>query len=160
MREKSIEQSHARICAGGKLAGYHGKMPGVLEEIIISIEKNKPIFLLGAFGGVVAEVCKTITDKAIAEPITEHWQITNNAGYFELQEKAKNGNQGADYTRIKTVLEGMSVDDLARSSGLNSDDYQRLMESPFVDECVHLVLKGLKTLASASMSTKTEGYDE
>ena len=52
------------------------------------------------------------------------------------------------------------MDDLARSSGLSSDDYQRLMESPFVDECVHLVLKGLKALASASMSKKTEGHDE
>lgn len=146
MREKSIELSHARICAGGKLAGYHGKMPGVLEELIISIENNKPIFLLGAFGGVVGEVCKTITSKTIAEPITEYWQITNNAGYFELQEKAKQENQNADYKKIKTVLEGISIDDLARSSGLNSDDYQRLMESPFVDECVHLVLKGAKNI--------------
>jgi len=160
MRENSIELSHARICAGGKLAGYHGKMPGVLEEIIISIEKNKPIFLLGAFGGVVGEVCKTITNKAIAAPITEHWQITNNAGYFELQEKAKQEIQNADYTKIETVLGGISVDALARSSGLSSDNYQRLMASPFVDECVHLVLKGLKNIASSCMSTKTEGHDE
>lgn len=157
MREKSIELSHARICAGGKLSGYHGKMPGVLEETIISIEQNKPIFLLGAFGGVVGEVCKTITNKTIAAPLAEHWQITNNSGYFELQEKAKQENQNADYTRIQTILEGISVDDLARTSGLNSDDYNRLMESPFVDECVHLVLKGLKTLASASMNTKNGG---
>lgn len=157
MREKSIELSHARICAGGKLAGYHGKMPGVLEEIIISIKKNKPIFLLGAFGGVVGEVCKTITNKTIASPITEHWQITNNAGYFELQEKAKQENQNADYAKIQTILEGISVDDLARTSGLNSDDYRRLMESPFVDECVHFILSGLKTLASANMSTKKGG---
>jgi hypothetical protein len=135
-------------------------MPGVLEEIIISTENNKPIFLLGAFGGVVAEVCKTITNKAIAAPVTEHWQITNNAGYFELQEKAEKENQNADYANVRSLLEGISVDDLARSSGLSSDEYQRLMESPFVDECVHLVLKGLKTLASANMSTKTEGHDE
>lgn len=154
MREESIEGSHARVCAGGKLAGYHGKMPGVLEEIIISIEKNKPIFLLGAFGGVVGQICKTIKSKKIASSLTEHWQITNNAGYFELQEKAKQENKNADYTKIKTILEGISVHDLARSSGLNSDDYQRLMESPFVDECVHLVLKGLKTLASAKSTQK------
>jgi len=160
MRENSIELSHARICAGGKLAGYHGKMPGVLEEIIISREKKKPIFLLGAFGGVVGEVCKTITNKAIAAPLTDHWQITNNAGYFELQEKAKQEIQNADYTKIETVLGGISVDALARSSGLSSDNYQRLMASPFVDECVHLVLKGLKNIASSSMSTKTEGHDE
>ncbi|MCF6158039.1 MAG: TIR domain-containing protein [wastewater metagenome] len=160
MREKSIDTSHARICTGGKLAGYHGKMPGVLEEIIISIKKNKPIFLLGAFGGVVGEVCKTITDKSLAEPITEHWQITNNGGYFELQKKAKQDNQNADYTEIKSILESMSIEDLARSSGLNSDDYQRLMASPFVDECVHLVLKGLKTLASTSKCKEMEEHDE
>lgn len=148
MREKSIETSHARICAGGKLAGYNGKMPGVLEEIIISIEQHKPIFLLGAFGGVVGDVCKSITNKAISTPITEHWQITNNVGYSELQERAKQENQNADYAKIKTIFEDISVEELARSSGLNSDDYYRLMESPFVDECVHLVLKGLKTLAT------------
>lgn len=160
MRETSIETSDARICAGGKLAGYHGKMPGVLEELIISVEKDKPIFLLGAFGGVVGEVCKIITNKSIAEPITEHWQITNNVGYFKLQEKAEQDNHNADYPNITHILNGISVEDLARSSGLNSDDYQRLMASPFVDECVHLVLKGLKTLASASKCKEMEGHDE
>ncbi|MCX7553718.1 hypothetical protein OS175_07495 [Marinicella sp. S1101] len=160
MREQSIEFSHVRICAGGKLAGYHGKMPGVLEEIFISIEKNKPIFLLGAFGGVVAEVCRTIKGKVITEPLTEHWQVTNNAGYFELQEKAEKESHKANYANIKTILEEISVDNLASSCGLCSDEYMRLMDSPFVDECVHLILKGLKTLAADSKSTKPDGYDE
>ncbi len=52
---KSIETAHVRVCAGGKISGYLGKITGVLEEIIISIEMNKPIFMFGACGGVVGE---------------------------------------------------------------------------------------------------------
>jgi hypothetical protein len=148
MREESIEGSDIRICAGGKLIGYLGKMPGVLEEILISIEKRKPIYLLGAFGGVVEEVCKTITNKTITAPLTEHWQIINNAGYYDLQEKAKQRNLNADYNQIKSILESTTIEQLANSSGLNSDEYHRLMESPFVDECVHLIIKGIKTVCA------------
>ena len=60
MREKSISSSTARICAGGRLTGYKGKMPGVLEEIILALNEQKPIYLLGAFGGVVREVSKLL----------------------------------------------------------------------------------------------------
>ena len=126
----------------------------------IAIEKNKPIFLLGAFGGAVGEVCKTITTKAITAPLIEDWQITNNAGYSALQEKAKQAKQNADYTKIKTVLEGISVNDLAKSTELSPNEYQRLMESPFIDECVHLVIKGLKKIAASCVSAKTGKHDE
>ncbi|MDL2268921.1 TIR domain-containing protein [Desulfosarcina sp. OttesenSCG-928-A07] len=150
MREESIKSSQARICAGGKLAGYNGKMPGVLEEIIISIDNKKPLYLLGAFGGVVGEVCKTILKKSLAEPLTEKWQCTYNTGYGDLQKMAKQKNENADYAKIKTMLEHLTCKKLAKLSGLGVDDYKRLMESPFVDECVHLILKGLKKVASNS----------
>lgn len=160
MREKSIDTSHARICAGGKLSGYHGKMPGVLEEISISIDKKKPIYLLGAFGGVVGEVCKTILSKSVTEPLAEQWQLTHNVGYYDLQEKSKNENKNADYTNVKIELESITCKDLASSSGLSSDEYQRLMESPFIDECVHLILKGLKIIASVNQNYMKGDGDE
>lgn len=156
MREESIKASHARICAGGKLSEYHGKMPGVLEEIIISIEKNKPIYLLGAFGGVVGEVCKTILNQSVTTPLTEQWQITHNIDYFDFQEKSKKENNNADYEKIKTNLESITCERLASISGLSSDDYQRLMFSPFVDECVHIILKGLKNIASANQRNEND----
>ena len=126
----------------------------------IAIEKNKPIFLLGAFGGVVGEVYKAITTEAISAPLTEDWQIIKNAGYSVLQEKAEQAKQNADYTEIKTVSEGISVSDLAKSSSLTQEDYQRLMESPFIDECVYLVIKGLKKIAPNCVSAKKEKHDE
>lgn len=146
MRLSSIDSSHARICAGGKLFGYNGNMPGVLEEILIAIDKRKPIFLLGAFGGVVAEVCKVLSGEAYPSPLTEAWQVTHNSEYADLQAIAQPKGRQADYDRVKTVLTGIDIATLSKSAGLDEKDYLRLMESPFVDECVHLIMQGLKNL--------------
>lgn len=146
MRLHSIDSSHARICAGGKLLGYNGKMPGVLEEILIAIDKKKPIFLLAAFGGVVGEVCKVIRGEPYPAPLTEAWQVNHNAGYDDLQEIARTQGQQAKYERVKTVLSGIDIPTLSKNARLDEEDYLRLMESPFVDECVHLIMQGLKNL--------------
>ncbi len=147
MRFKSIKSSDVRICAGGKLSGYKGKMPGVLEEIIITLDQNKPIYLLGGFGGVVGEVCKLINNKSITEPLTETWQTLHNSEYQDLQDIAKiSGGNHADYQYIQDILTKVDVFELAKNAGLDAPDYFRLMESPFLDECIHIILEGLKTI--------------
>ena len=41
----------ARIFIGGKTVSSYGSKPGILEEFEISLKHNRPIFLLGGFGG-------------------------------------------------------------------------------------------------------------
>lgn len=144
MREKSITSSTARICAGGRLAGYKGKMPGVLEEIVFALNAQKPIFLLGAFGGVVGVVCKLLLTADVPAPLTEKWQISHNGGYSDLQELARSYSHDCDYEAITTSIRSHSVSELASRCGLDENEYKRLMASPFADECVYLILKGLK----------------
>lgn len=144
MRERSISSSSARICAGGRLTGYKGKMPGVLEEIILALDERKPIFLLGAFGGVVGDVSKLLLGGDVSDSITENWQITHNEGYSDLQELARSHGYGCDYEAITATIRSHSVSDLASRCGLDELEYKRLMVTSFVDECVYLILKGLK----------------
>ncbi|PCJ85804.1 MAG: hypothetical protein COA54_10435 [Thiotrichaceae bacterium] len=144
MRDKSISSSTARICAGGKLSGYKGKMPGVLEEIALALNTQKPIFLLGAFGGVVGEVCKLILTDDVPEMLTENWQISHNEGYSDLQELARSYGHGCEYMAITESIKKLSISELSSRCGLDENEYNRLMISPFVDECVYLILKGLK----------------
>jgi hypothetical protein len=150
MREKAILSSNARICAGGKLSGYKGKMPGVLEEILVAIDKDKPIFLLGAYGGVTGEVVKSILCGQISEPLAEEWQITHNDGYVDLQAFANGKGHSADYATICATIQSLKVEELASKAGLKKQEYERLMQSPFIDECVHLVVKGLESIAAAN----------
>lgn len=146
MRKKSISSSTARICAGGKLSGYKGKMPGVLEEILIALEEQKPLYLLGAFGGVVGDVCNLILKGKVADSLTEKWQVSYNVGYLDLQELASTWGNKCNYTEISNVLRDLNINELASQCGLDENEYQRLMTSPFIDECTHLILKGLKKL--------------
>lgn len=146
MRIKSIDSSHARICAGGKLSGYNGKMPGVLEEIVIAIQKNKPVYPLGAFGGVVEEVCKVLRKETCPEPLTEAWQITHNAEYVDLQTIASKSGKHADYEQVRATLKGIDISNLSKNAGLSEEDYLRLMETPFVDECINLIMQGLQSI--------------
>ena len=51
MRESMLAETSARIAVGGKISGYLGLWPGVLEEGVMSLRAGQPLFLLGAFGG-------------------------------------------------------------------------------------------------------------
>jgi hypothetical protein len=51
MREAMQAGTSARIAMGGKLKGYQGLWPGVLEEGIIALRAGQPLYLLGLFGG-------------------------------------------------------------------------------------------------------------
>jgi len=149
MRKKSIFSSTARICVGGSLTGYKGKMPGVLEEILLAINEQKPIFLLGAFGGVVGEVCTLVLTHDVPETLTEGWQVSHNAGYSDLQKLARSNGHGTDYKVITESMKQLSISQLAKRCGLEVSEYKRLMMSPFIDECVYLILKGLKGMKHA-----------
>lgn len=151
MRDKSIASSTVRICAGGKLSGYKGKMPGVLEEIVLSLNLQKPTFLIGAFGGVVENVCSILLKKGVPEALTEEWQVTHNAGYSDVQNIAKTHGHECDYNAVIDMLHKQNISDLASRCGLSEDEYITVMCSPFIDECLYLILRGLKNLNGSSL---------
>ena len=46
----------ARIFIGGKTSSFSGSKPGILEEFEISLQHNRPVFLLGGFGGETKKI--------------------------------------------------------------------------------------------------------
>lgn len=150
MRKQSIESSTVRVCAGGRLSGYKGKMPGVLEEIVLSLNSEKPTFLLGAFGGVVGEVCNVLLDGTVPESLTEEWQITHNAGYSDVQAIAKDNDNECDYIAVVDNLQKLDISIIASRCGLSKEEYVQVMHSPFIDEILHLILKGLKKVTGSN----------
>lgn len=143
MRKKMIEDCNIRICAGGRHFGYMGKMPGVLEEILIAIELKRPIFLLGGFGGVTASVCSFMKSGVMPKELTVDWQMHNNSGYKELLDFCS--SRGAQYSVEYSLLnEYLKIENL--NNGLSNEDNIRLFNTPFIDEAITLIFKGLKIL--------------
>lgn len=146
MREESILKSDIRIYAGGKPKGYLGKMPGILEEFLIALDNNKPIYLIGGLGGIVKDICDSVRTKVISPSLTKQWQMKENDLYEGLLDKLESEGHTVNYSNIEAKLINTELDILAERAGLTLDEYIELMESPFIDEIIHLVLKGLQRI--------------
>ncbi len=51
MRWLSTCRARARVVLWGKVKGSSGRMPGILEEVVLSLALGQPLYLIGAFGG-------------------------------------------------------------------------------------------------------------
>ena len=51
MRELICAEAETLIVLGGKLGGYKGAMPRIVEETLLAIKAKQPVFLVGGFGG-------------------------------------------------------------------------------------------------------------
>jgi hypothetical protein len=60
LRRHMADNIDGRILVGGKLRGYLGAIPGVMEEAILAVERNQPIYLAGGFGGAAAAVARRL----------------------------------------------------------------------------------------------------
>lgn len=146
MRVQLVESSNVRICGGGKRADFKGAMPGVLEEILLSIRRKKPLFLCGGFGGMVNDVTNLILNQQVNDALSMEWQELNNSNYRELQNYAQQSNSRVSYKNIVRELSNVSVLQLAEASGLPESSYVELMTTRYVENAVYLCLEGMKNL--------------
>lgn len=144
MRKRLIKHSDIRICVGGKCRGYSGVMPGVLEEVLLAIKKDKPIFLLGGFGGATHYICEMIED-GVAQKLTYDWQNQNNFGYEELRKFYENKGRH-EFEAYNLLAEKLVMKNLR--NGLTDEENYRLFRTKYPVEAEYLILKGIKNLES------------
>jgi hypothetical protein len=150
MRETMSAETDARVLMGGKVSGYAGKYPGLLEEAYLALRASKPLYLLGAFGGCTRAVIELVEGGG-PESLTLDFQCRNE-GYRRLVEEynaraAANpvlGLEPVDYEAVGRALSEAGVEGLR--NGLSPEENRRLFHAVDPDELVHLVLKGLSNV--------------
>lgn len=60
MRRHVTDISHARVLIGGRLTGFKGAMPGIIEEAVYAVEASKPLFVVAGLGGASALIAQTL----------------------------------------------------------------------------------------------------
>jgi hypothetical protein len=60
LRRYMAGSTTGRIVVGGQLRNYKGAMPGVIEEVLFSIESGQPVYLAGGFGGAAAAIARRL----------------------------------------------------------------------------------------------------
>jgi hypothetical protein len=143
MRKEMNSVSDARIFIGGKMLGYQGKYPGIIEEAILSLKSDIPIYLIGAFGGATKSVISALQKEKPIE-LTEAWQIKNEGfADFLTYYNSKTINNKINYNELVSFLNGYTLKRLCKNNGLDEEDNKRLFETVHIPEMIFLVLKGI-----------------
>jgi len=143
MREEMSLDCDARIFIGGRSKGFKGKCPGILEELLISIKNKKPIYLVGAFGGIAkdaTDVLNGIKKKSFTNEY--HFESKQYEEFFKLYH-AKQSTDTIDYNTYFNIIKDLGFEGLSKSNGLSISDNKRLSATPHINEIIFLIIKGL-----------------
>lgn len=145
MRERQTSDVAARVIVGGRLGpsgvGYRGRLPGVLEEALLSIRAERPVYLVGAFGGCARLVVDTLEGISRRE-LT--WDYQCAAPYSEelRQLYRERGQTWDEYDAIAADLKARGTAGL--KNGLTLEENRELATTRSVERIVELVLRGLQ----------------
>jgi len=153
-RDFLAKENDAQIMLGGRMDGYASKYPGVVEEAYEIMKAEKPLFLIGAFGGATKAVIDAISGerpKSLTEDgqydLWEKWgadkiRPQNYKGLVEFfNQNAPESEERIDYAKLTDFFNGKGIAGL--NNNLTEDENKRLFMTPHVVEMIALILKGL-----------------
>lgn len=139
MRIDSIEQSAARILLGGKVQGFTGFMPGIVEEFMIAYLSKKPIFLIGGFGGCAHVLAEIMEGKVDSKKLYD-MAFQDSTTYKDFIAYADTKGYKVDYRFFDTIKT------MELNNGLSAGENMRLFHSVDIVEIVSIILMGLSKL--------------
>ncbi len=159
MREFQSKTAKARVVLGGKtgptmtvtpegtsdVKWYAGRIPGVVEEAVLSLRVGQPLYLVGAFGGAAALVIDLLEGRERREFT---WEYQRAAPFAEAMRALyeKQGLPWEDYEEMTKFLRSTGVAGLAEKNNLSLDENRELFWSRDVVRIVELLLEGLSRL--------------
>lgn len=149
MRQEMQNDTDARIFTGGRMSNFKGKYPGLLEEAILALENNIPVYLIGIFGGITSRIIKGLNGKKSKE-LTIEWQSFQSENYKEFVShyNSKKSEDKIDYKLTRDFLNNYGLERLSKNNGLSIEENERLFNTVHTSEIIFLIMKGLhKTLS-------------
>ncbi|MCP5246333.1 MAG: TIR domain-containing protein [Burkholderiales bacterium] len=140
MRERMADDIKARIILGGQIRGYAGGIPGLLEEVLLTICQKQPVYLLGGMGGCARVIIDAIEGRQPNE-LTVDYQ-SESKGYMSFLNYVRHqARTEINYPAMVEELEQAGIAGL--NNGLTEEENRILFTTPHVPVMVALVLKGL-----------------
>jgi hypothetical protein len=152
-RGERIPPVIARILLGGSVDRYSGFIPGIFEEALVTLEKRRPVYILGGFGGAAEILANAILASASDRPdqLTLAWQREQNPDLASLLDKTGGFSPPGEFRSADDLLDALFAfvqkarSDPSRTlnTGLSDDDTRELLMTRNIATAVRLVCAGL-----------------
>ena len=147
MRNIMAQNSHARIVVGGKQSKFLGYMPGIVEEAYYSLKANKPVYIIGGFGGAANSLSKVICGEMPKE-LTNEFQYNDEILQNFKKKYQEKASVPMDYDKLIHFFKQFNLEVFSELNGLSKDENLVLFESQNIHEIVFLIMKGLKQITN------------
>lgn len=133
MRAFVCAQEHARVAIGGRRRGGD-VMPGILQEVLLSLEQRHAVYLAGGFGGSTVDIAAALDPRCAALRAPTATPVAPRAVPV-LQDLARRAAAGGGWRLL--------------NNGLDDEENRRLAATHRPSEIAALVTTGLGRLAGA-----------
>jgi len=133
MREQMADVIDARICLCGKLTQPEGYVPGLIEEVVLTLARHRPVYISGMMGGNAALIARFIAG--------EHDVFSSETKRFEP--RTVRWLESPEFHRQLSELSEFDVPRLAKRCGLDPPELVALFEAQNVDTVLLLTTTGL-----------------
>ena len=152
MRRELVQESNFRICLGGAAGKPLRRLPGVLEEALLTFHAERPLFLAAAFGGITKALCDVILHRRTTVNVEEAFHTPTEAAslFAEFQgaypfDVSEGPSQPGTAFDALSYAKTMSVTKLATQANLSEDDLLTLMTTPDVGRAMQLIGLGISS---------------
>lgn len=145
LRHRLNALSQARICLGGRQAGWAGRYPGIVEEALLALDAGKPLYISGLFGGAAADVIDAIRGGIMPDDFCRNPAI--QAVYHSPPIREADDTTAADRVvdpgAVWTFFREAGPSALAATNGLTVEENGRLFDAATLEGLIELILVGL-----------------
>lgn len=139
-----LAASVARIALGGKRRGWAGILPGVAEEVLYALEADRPVYLLGGYGGCTMAIVDYILGDG--DDLPDELTLAGNEPSEKLAKIMRHAPVGYvedAFGRLAQALAEARADRARLNNGLTPQENDTLMRSENARLMGLLLSKGL-----------------
>jgi hypothetical protein len=163
MRQEIVRLTDARICLGGAGGKSVSRLPGLIEEALLTCQAGKPVYLSSALGGAAKAMADAILHRRMSEdaramfftppPIVKLFADMSTA--YPVPEDEGPSTEGG--WNAFAFFQSLSLAKLGQQAGLGEEEYVILLTSPDVQRVLGLAMAGVLRLRSRGGSVMQSG---
>ncbi len=149
LRHRLTRLSNARVCLGGKLSGFSGRYPGIVEEAYLAIRAGQPMFIAGVLGGAASRMINALTQCNSPNDLCPEVPVARLYRDPPVDEHGPENPDDSQWSHevVWQAFASLGVRGLSAKNKLSAEENQRLFDTQSVDETIELILTGLGRLA-------------
>ena len=149
MRRELADVCHARVCIGGASGKPERRLPGVIEEALLTYQAGKPLYISSATGGASKAMADAILQRRLGDEARALFFTPSPMADIINGHAANYGVPAAESASTETgwsalaEFQSIPIARLAAQSGLLEDELLNLLTTPEPQRVLGWVIAGM-----------------